>query len=544
MPDNFRHAQYRENGTQIDDPQKLVDPYIVAASGDTTGTSDVASIQAAIDTASGSGGGTVILAPGVTYHLRAERRIAIDSAWFCLQAKSNVTLNLNGAELLLVSSTCVSGSNNYGGHIIYGKTVDNFIVENGTINGNRTNFTQVPFSGGVTVNGFTILDGEVGCGVRLRASSTNVTIRNCILKNNIYHGALAVEGSVGIKVTSNRITSNGYRAFHYNTESATAVATCDFTDNYVDGNGQSADNNLNSGVFLALGTVADILCIGNIVKNEKFDAISVSGGALATKASRIVIANNSIIGSSAGVTLAVGAANLSFIGNVMKGNGGTTSNIGVRVSNCQGILIANNIIERYGRGISLDTAGTKEVIIHDNNIVDCDQQGIYAGTAAMTGISIQGNAIRDCGLTAASVNSQAIYLEGTMNGSTIQSNLICRAKGNAVLLTDFRKGVIIGNTFQDNYDGVSGGRGRAIFVRSTSDNVRIAHNMIMNQNVTNNVVQIDIEATCTNISVTENYAQGTAANLYVAAVGATGRSYGNTGTASWPVGFLTGAAAL
>lgn len=544
MTDNFRHAQYREDGTQIDDPQKINDPYLVAPSGVTIGTSDVTSIQRAIDLLSESGGGTVTLVPGATYYLRAERRIVSDSAWFCLQAKSNVTLNLNGAELFLASSTCVSGANNYGGHVIYGRGVTNFTVENGTINGNRTGFTQVPFGGGVTVDGFTILDGEVGCGVRLRASSTDVTIRNNTLKNNIYHGALAVEGSVGIKVFGNRITGNGYRAFHYNTESLTAVATCDFINNYVDGNGQSADNNLNSGVFLALGAVADILCLGNIIKNEKYDSISVSGGALATKASRIVIANNSVLGSSTGVTLAVGAANLSFTGNVMKGNGGTISNIGVRVSNCQGILISNNIIERYGRGVSLDTAGTKEVLIHDNNILDCDQQGIYAGTAAMTGISIQGNAIRDCGLSAASVNSQAIYLEGTMNGANIQGNLICRTKGNTILLTDFRKGVIHGNTFQDNYDGVSGGRGRAIFLRSTSDNVRVSHNMIMNQNVTNNVVQIDIEATCTNISVIENYAQGAAANMYVAAAGATGRAYGNTGTASWPVGFLTGAAAL
>ena len=516
----------------------------VVSTGDQTGVRDVVAIQAAIDALSAAGGGTVRLAPGVTYPLFADRYRAADSAWFCLQARSGVTLDLNGATLKLVGSTCVSGPNNYGGHVIYGVGVEGFEVKNGTINGNRSAFTQVPFAGGVTVDGFNILDGEVGCGVRFRASSSDITVRNCTLKNNIYHGMLAVEGCVGVKVHGNRITGNGYRAFHYNTESLTAVASCDFINNFVEGNGASADNSLNSGVFIALGAVANIVCTNNVIRNEKFDALSVSGGALATKASRVLIAHNAVEGSATGITLVVGAANLSVIGNVLCGTGGTTSNMGVRVSNCQGILVQGNTIERYGRGVSLDTAGTKDVSILGNNIVDCDQQGIYAGPAAMSGIAIQGNAIRDCGLSAASVNSQAIYLEGTMNGCNIQGNTISRTKGNAVLLTDFRKGSVSGNTFHDNYDGVGGGRGRAIFLRSTSDNVRVSNNFMMNQNVTNNVVQLDIEATCTNISVTENYAQGTAANLYVAASGATGRAYGNTGNASWPAGFTTGSAAL
>lgn len=517
---------------------------VAVPSGDTSGVADTETIQAAIDAAEALGGGVVRLATGKLYHVFASRRIVGDSAWLALQGKSNVTLDLNGAELFLAGSTCISGPNNYGGHVIYCRGANNFTVQNGTINGNRTNFTQVPFAGGVTVDGLNILDGEVGCGVRARLFCTNITIRNCSLKNNIYHGALGVEGSTGFVVTGNRITGNGYRAFHYNTESLTAVSSCNFSNNYVEGNGLSADNNLNSGVFIALGAVANIACGGNIIKGEKFDSISVSGGALATKAKRIVIAYNLIEGSSTGVTLAVGAINLAFLGNVLKGNGGTTSNIGLRISNCQGVLVQGNTIERYGRGASLDTAGTKDILIQGNNITDCDQQGIYAGTAAMSGISIQGNGIRDCGLSAASVNSQAIYLEGTMNGCAIQGNIISRTKGNAVLLSDFRKGIVHGNTFHDNFDGGGGGRGRALFVRGASDNVRISHNFIMNQNVTNNVVQLDIEATCTAISVTENYAQGTAANLFVAASGATGRAYGNTGTASWPAGFLVGAAAL
>jgi len=336
----------------------------VLPTGDLTGIADTAALQEAVDAvALLAGGGEVRLFPGQVYYLYATRRIAGDSAWIAIQGKDNVTLNLNGAELRLVGSTCVSGANNYGGQVIYCRGVTNFTVENGTINGNRAIFTQVPFSGGVVVDGLTILDGEVGCGVRVRQSSTNITIRNCILKNNIYHGALGVEGTVGMKVTGNRITGNGYRAFHYNTESLTAVSSCDFSNNYVEGNGAASDNALNSGIFIALGAVANIACLGNIIKNEKYDAISVTGGALATKASRIVIANNLIEGSDKGITLAVGAANLSVIGNVLKGNGGTTSNMGIRVSNCQGILIQGNTIERYGRGISLDTAHLQYILL-------------------------------------------------------------------------------------------------------------------------------------------------------------------------------------
>ena len=33
MADNLRHAQYRDDGTQIDDPQKLVDDGVVSGAG-------------------------------------------------------------------------------------------------------------------------------------------------------------------------------------------------------------------------------------------------------------------------------------------------------------------------------------------------------------------------------------------------------------------------------------------------------------------------------------------------------------------------------
>jgi hypothetical protein len=518
---------------------------VAAASGDATGAFDTAIIQAAIDFVSAAGGGVVKLATACVYQLRAERRIDSDTAWFCLQAKSNVTLDLNGSELQLVSSTCVSGANNYGGHLIYGVAVTHFTVENGILNGNRQNFTQIPFAGGVTVDGLTILDGEVGNGVKVRNGSTHVTVRNNTVKNCIYHGVLAVQNSSSIKVEQNRILSNGYRAFHYNATDAVPVTNSNFCLNYVEGNGASADNSSNSGVFIALGAVFNISCTNNIIKDEKFDAISVTGPSAATvKASKILIANNIISGSSAAITLVQAGSSLSVLGNVMRGNGGTMSNIGIRSSSCKGVIIHGNTIERYGRGISLDTAGTKDVLIQGNNITDCDVSGIYAGTAAMSGISILGNTISDCGVSAGSVNSQAIYLEGTMNGCSILGNVISRTKGNATLLSAFNKGSILGNIYHDNYDGVSGGRGKAIWLLGTSDNVRISNNMSMNQNVVNNITQFEIAATCTNISVTENYSQGTAANQYTAATGATGRAYGNTGGASWPVGFITGSAAL
>jgi hypothetical protein len=545
--DRSPYTQYMWNGSSLVDTSAPVSRggIVAAASGDATGAFDTAIIQAAIDFVSANGGGVVKLATACVYQLRAERRIGSDSAWFCLQAKSNVTLDLNGSELKLVSSTCVDGANNYGGHLIYGVAVTHVTVKNGILNGNRQNFTQIPFAGGVTVDGFTILDGEVGNGVKVRNGSTHVTVRNNTVKNCIYHGVLAVENSSAIKVEQNRILSNGYRAFHYNATDAVPVTNSNFCLNYVEGNGASADNSLNSGVFIALGAVFNILCTNNIIKDEKFDAISVTGPSAATvKASKILIANNIISGSSTGITLVQVGSNLTVSNNTMKGNGGTTSNIGIRSSSCKGVLIQGNTIERYGRGISLDTAGTKDILIQGNNVIDCDQSGVYAGTAAMSAIAIQGNTISDSGVSAGSVNSQAIYLEGSMNGCSILGNVISRTKGNAVLLSVFNKGSILGNIFHDNYDGVSGGRGKALWVIGTSDNVKISNNMMMNQNVTNNVSQVEIAATCTNITVVENYAQGTAGNLYLGNTGATGRAYGNTGTASWPVGFLTGSAAL
>lgn len=514
----------------------------VAPSGDSTGTTDSAAIQAAINKVSSSGtqGGVVQLSGGVHY----VKGVQISgSTWAAIQLANNVTLSgVNSPKIVLVGST---NPLNYGAHVLYGLNISNVAIHGIEIDGNRTMFTSPSSS--------TSIDGQIGSGVRL-VNAKNVVINSCWIHSNIYHGILAVDGCDRVHTRFNRLNDNGYRAVHYNSSDAGAVTDSSINFNDVFQNGQASDNPTNSGIFLALGAAYRMECIGNILRDEKAIGIQVSGRNLAeaSLARELIVSLNNISGGTIPIMVSASLLDSSVCGNIVSGGG----SVGIQLGGVTGCRIDGNTVRRCaGPAIICGDTSTAAIVgcsISNNHFIDCDgsaatnRAAMFWGSGAHAGNTVNGNTFLNNGLTAAGATCGGIAMANGGNrpkSISFSHNKFINNKGSAIVVYNTDDCQIIGNQGTDNFEA-TGPRGSFIWLRGTCNNTKVMGNSGVNDGVSNTLVQFLIDATVTGTRVVENAGRCAAPNVFQGVSGSTGSAYGNTGTASWPVGFLTGVAAL
>lgn len=508
-------------------------------SGDTTGVQDATRINAAIAALAGTGQARLVLKGD--YYVRATNRFG--AGYQAIMLASNITIDgMGNAKITLAAS---AEPNGWGGFIFFGSEVNNVTITGVELDGNRAAFTSPAFASGQ--------DGIAGSNIRL-IDSTDVTVKNCISHSAIYHGLFAVDGCRRITFRENKIYNCGYRAMHFNgiDGANNDITDSAFDDNECWSNAQAADNTTNGGIFIALGDSFRISCQRNRVKDDARVGIEITGtGTSATVPAReVIVAGNHISGCPEGIRTGNNLTDCLISGNIISG----ASLIGMSLGVMTGVRVTGNIVRRCAMGVKFGLSNSDALVgvslngnTFDDNDAETGQKAVvFINTGQHVACQINDNLFVNNGVTGATVASAIVM--GDPSSNRAKSLQICRNtmrgnKGHGVVVFDTDNAQICGNQFMDNYES-SGPRGRAIWVRGSADGTLVKDNISVNDNVTNSLEQIYFDATTTASRVADNTAECSAANKFVGASGATGAAYGNTGTASWPVGFVTGTSAI
>lgn len=504
----------------------------VKPSGDATGVTDTANIQAAIAivAASSTTKGGVELAGG-TFYVKATAFGG--GVYAALNLVSNVDIiGRNKAKVILATSTEPNG---YGGHVFFGSAVSKIRITGLEIDGNRTGFTSPPAA--------TPVDGVAGNAVRLTGACSDIKIDNNWLHSHIYHGVLAVEGATRVHVDFNRINDNGYRAVHYNSTDASSVTDSSVNFNDVYGNGVAADNATNSGIFICLGACYRLEVIGNIINGEKAAGIQASGnGAGITSLGReVTILGNQVTGGTTGILLTTNLQDSNIQSNIVS----SSTVAGMQLGPMVGCKVNGNTVRRTvgGPGMIVGATGADVISgtqLNNNHLIDNDgsvatnRAAMYIGSGAHTALSICGNVFLNNGVTAAGTAGGISNGGGSrIKGLSVCWNTFKSNKGSAIVLSNVDDAIVMGNSGMDNFEA-SGPRGSFVWIRGTSNNTLVSNNVCANANVANSLEQYLFDAATTNSICSNNYGQcGT--NAFRAAAGSTGTHRGNTGLQRWTV---------
>lgn len=516
--------------------------YSVMASGDITGITDTENIRAAQAIVSASSAKKAIIqlnGTNGTFYVRATN--ITGSKYAAFQWSSDVDLvGVNSPKIVLASSTEPNG---YGGHVFYVPGVGAARFSGIEVDGNRAAFISPPAA--------TSLDGQFGSGFYI-AGSSDVRVENCWIHSCIYHGVLAVDDCTRVHTRFNRINNCGYRAVHYNANDTSTVTDSSISFNDVYSNGQAADNPTNSGIFMALGSSYRIEAIGNNIRNEKAAGLHIAGFVTGgSNLSREVSAMANIIsGGTIGILVTANLQDSNITGNIVSGS----SIVGVQLGPMVGCKVNGNTVRRSaGPAVIAGDTGTAALVgcqINDNHFIDCDgsaatnRAAIYFGAGPHANTSCNGNTFLNNGMTTAGATCGGIAMANGANRPKSMSfsfNKFKNNRGHAMVIYNTDDCQIIGNQGMDNFE--PGPRGTFVWVRGTAANTLVSGNSALNDNVTNSLSQYILDATTTGTRVVENTGR-CATTVFSGAAGATGAAYGNTGSASWPIGVLVGAAAL
>lgn len=286
MTNNFRHAQYRADGTQIDDPQKIsdsstifnsVDTIAIAAapSGDMTGTTDANNLAAVLAIAVSNNnrmrviGGTYIVDKALTLtsnsHIEFDPGVVLKLAdsftKLCTLTNGQPTVIVPDTSRLRVGMLVLDTAANLQANNPFGATprlATIQSIDSGTritLNGNASssglftlrfyvNDNLITVPQGVTNwslvcrHGWAYLDGNrsqtypyaldsldnTGNGLRM-VSPTNFLVDGICGRNNRFHGAIGVGSADDGRVLRWRGESNGFRGWHMHGEAIAGNAT-------------------------------------------------------------------------------------------------------------------------------------------------------------------------------------------------------------------------------------------------------------------------------------------------------------------------------
>lgn len=513
----------------------------LAASGDLTGLTDTANIaayQAIIAASSTKKAALEFNGSNGPFYVRATNLVG--SKFAALRWTDGIDIvGKNSPRIVLAASTEPNG---YGGHVFYCPNAS-FTVTGLEVDGNRRSFISPPAA--------TSLDGQFGSGFYV-AGSSNVRITNNWIHGNIYHGVLAVDDCSYIHTDFNRINDNGYRAVHYNANDTSTIVNSSINFNDVYGNGMAADNSLNSGIFMALGSSYRIEAIGNNIRDEKAACLHIAGFVTggANLSREITASLNVTNGGTIGVLVAANLQDSNITGNTSSDATVTAFQLGPMV----GCKVNGNTARRArGPGMIAGATGTDAIIgsqINDNHFIDCDgsvatnRAALYFGSGAHKGVSVWNNTFLNNGVTGGTVCGGIANGGGNrMKCLSIGANSFINNKGHAIVLGNTDDALVVSNTGSDNYES-SGPRGCFVSITGTANNTHVLGNVCTNDGVVNNQEQYVFAATTTNSLVAGNYGRCAAgANVFRAIAGATGIQRENIGQQRWNATFAHGSAA-
>ncbi len=249
--------------------------------------------------------------------------------------------------------------------------------------------------------------------------SDNITVQNCIVKNN--HEGIESRGSVGTKIINNimnHIVEEGNELASYSgTPERNALVSGNTIDDVQEGAyyfGGVKDSTISNNIIIGASTFGihgtgpsgetgfpkSILISGNTVKscfngidmdatkyestsilNNNLDTIAGYGIALAGTGTNTTIGNNQLTnigagGTGQGIRVLVGNKNVSITGNIIS----TVIQSGIYISNVQNILISSNTLLACPTAIYL-TGGTGNCSINSNVIVGTSGDGILLASS-------------------------------------------------------------------------------------------------------------------------------------------------------------------
>ncbi|PLY41165.1 hypothetical protein CSZ94_17190 [Janthinobacterium sp. ROICE36] len=515
----------------------------LAASGDLSGATDTANIAAyqAIIAASNPGGKKASMefnGSNGAFYLKATN--ITGSKFAAIWWTDGIDMvGKNSPRIVLAASTEPNG---YGGHVFFCPNVS-FRATGLEVDGNRRSFISPPAA--------TSLDGQFGSGFYV-AGSSNVWITNNWIHGHIYHGVLAVDDCSYIHTDFNRINDNGYRAVHYNANDTSSIINSSINFNDVYSNGMAADNTLNSGIFMALGSSYRIEAIGNNIRDEKAACLHIAGFVTGgTNLSREITASmNHTNGGTIGILITANLQDSNITGNISSDASVAAFQLGPMV----GCKVNGNTARRArGPGMIAGATGTDAIIgsqINDNHFIDCDgsvatnRAALYFGSGAHKGLSVWRNTFLNNGMTGGTVCGGIANGGGSrMKCLGLGANNFIGNRGHAIVLNNVDDALLVSNTGTDNFEA-SGPRGSFISIGGTSNNTHVLGNVCSNDGVVNNVEQYLFGATTTNSVVAGNYGRCAAStNVFRATAGATGVQRENIGQQRWNATFAHGSAA-
>ncbi|MDQ3076614.1 MAG: hypothetical protein M3Q63_00955, partial [bacterium] len=210
------------------------------------------------------------------------------------------------------------------------------------------------------------------------------------------------------------------------------------------------------------GNINNAIASGKTILLERGGTYS---GGITVKASNVTIASTGsgprpiIKTNNSGVTINNGLSNVKIIGIQLQGNGsGDGAGISMIGSGRSNILIEDNIIEKFSKGISAsqypdNSTPVKNLRINRNVIVDNSTgsrpQGIY--TSNVDGLLIEGNIFDKNGTRckcSASTFDHNIYLQQSNKNVSVKGNIIARASSYGLQLRS--GGIADNNLFLEN----------------------------------------------------------------------------------------------
>jgi hypothetical protein len=369
---------------------------IVHPSGDTTGTTDTAAINAATNNTTPK---QVRLAAG-TFYVNA-----------VINLRSNTSLQGAGRDattILLVAATTIDAVINYASG---GQT--NVEVADLTIDANRAG------------------SAAAEC-VRL-ATATNPAVRRCRLINAATRGIFIYQGSNAV-IEDNEVDNIGAADTEDGSHAAILAQETDgatITRNRVTGCSDTA---------ILAPTVGHTVISDNVIDGCYFIGIGLGGGHTATDGNYTISGNT--LRNVEGNPIDTGdACNFTVTGNSMSdsatGSSNVTAGICIDISGAAaGILngtIVGNTLQNISKcGIQIvghQTSGHSQITIANNSMTGLGQHGIQL--AAFDYATIVGNTIRNCGTNFAFVH----LTEGTgshgCSNNVIVGNLFDDSDGNS-----------------------------------------------------------------------------------------------------------------
>ena len=419
------------------------------ATGDGS-TDDSAALQAAVDSASAAGGGTVFIPEGVYI---TDGITLADSVNILGEGYSSIL------KLKASSDTAV----------IYIEAQNNILIADIKIDGNKGNQTGVSLGGehwdGVSINDSNHDGTGTACnnirvenvwvyqapahGIRCMGSN-NVRIFNCTSEDCGDDGIAVEENSTHCIVSGCHLKDN--QASAPVTGIGSGIEIEENTDDIiVDGN--TCTGNVN-GITLVVHTGADTLerctVLGNTITGSTGKGISATGDLAGNFLYDCVIANN-IISECADGIFVKAADMVSVVGNVIDSCYGGSSSGAIKFDNSVRFsVISNNmIVENQSPGISLANSNNNFNIISNNTVYKSTQAGI---SIANSNNLIEGNICIDNSVVG---TSSGISLVAGADSCIVKNN-ICRDLGTQeygiVIAADIIGLILDGNML----DGSSG----------------------------------------------------------------------------------------